>query len=203
MIRINLLGEKVDNSGVYIIESLVVFSAVFVLTIGIYFFHSSQSHDLVELERERDLLTQRVGKLKEETKDVENVERKKKELKEMLMIIAQLKAKKHGPVHLMEEVNIAVPEQAWLVSMQERQGNVELAGFALDNQTVARFMSDLEKSEYIKDDKVGLNQTKLEELEINKKKIKLTSFSISAQLEDMLKLRAAKGKKTESLKVAG
>jgi hypothetical protein len=43
---------------------------------------------------------------------------------------------------------MAVPERAWITKVEESGGKFTISGRALDNQTVADFMRDLEASDY-------------------------------------------------------
>lgn len=194
MIRINLLGEKVDNSGLYMLQMFGFSVVAAVVLLSLFVLHQGTLVTLDKLESEQTIFSTRLAKLKQLTKDVEDIETKKTELKLMLQTIAKLKAQKHGPVHLLDELNIAIPDQTWLTAVQQRGGVLEVTGYALDNQTVARFVSVLEKSPYFVDDQVKVNQTKLEEVSINNKPTEFISFSLSAQVVDLLKMRAMKQK---------
>ena len=194
MIRINLLGEKVDNSGIYILQMFGFSVVAAVVLLSLFVLHQGKLVTLDKLENEKNIFGTRLAKLKQVTKDVENIEAKKTELKLMLQTISKLKAQKHGPVHLLDELNIAIPDQTWLTTVQQRGGVLEVMGYALDNQTVARFVSTLEKSPYFVNDQVKVNQTKLEEVSINNKPTEFISFSVSAQIVDLLKMRVQKQK---------
>jgi type IV pilus assembly protein PilN len=65
-----------------------------------------------------------------------------------LKTIALLEEKKVGPVHILSDLSKAAPDQVWLLDFTEVGGAATLTGMALDNQTVANFMSTLSSSPY-------------------------------------------------------
>jgi len=177
MIRINLLGEKEDKRGVYTVQGLL-FASSLLLTMGFCFLiQTNAANELENIRGERTTLTTKLAKLKERTKKVEGLEAKRRTLKDKLTTIATLKLKKHGPVHILDDLNIAVPERVWIVTVKEKTGGaIEIGGVALDNQTIAQFIKDLEKSDYFqKVEPVVTKQIVFEE-------VKLKEFTIAAEV---------------------
>ena len=176
MIKINLLGDDtaVDHSGKLIVAgyvlSLVMFCAIF------YFMGQSVGADVARLTHETDLLTKQLNKLKETTKEVHELENKRQELNDKLAVIAKLKRNKIGPVRVMDDLNLAIPERAWVSDMKESAGVLRLVGFALDNQTIAVFMKDLEASDYF--DAVELVETK----QADREGVKIKAFTLDTKV---------------------
>jgi len=201
MIRINLLGEKVDNTLNYAFQLLVFVSGIFFAILLCFFANSGISHDLKIKGEERDALSQRVVILKKKTKEVEDLEKNKDLLRQKLTTIATLKARKQGPVHILDDLNLAVPERAWVTSVSQKDDKLIIEGVALDNQTVAEFMRSLGQSKYFQ--AVDLNkavQVVFEEetqspegqSDALTENVKLQRFSINAKLADLLSLRKKK-----------
>ena len=137
MIKINLLGEEVDRSGLYLLQ-LIGFLGMIALTLGgCYLMKSGKSNHLAELKDEKSQLEIKLARLKKQTKEAEDLEEKKQFLKDKLTTIATLKANKYGPVRMMDDINGAIPERAWLKEITEKNRDLILTGVALDNQTVA------------------------------------------------------------------
>ena len=66
-------------------------------------------------------------------------------------------------MRVLDEVsNIVDNNRMWLTSLNQRGGSLKLTGYALDNQTVAQFMDDLEVSPYITS--VSLNNSSLKQV---------------------------------------
>ena len=174
MIKINLLGEEIDRSGLYLLQ-FIGFLGALALAIGAcYAFQSGRNSHLAELESRKSQLEIKLARLKKETKEAEELEEKKQFLKDKLTTIATLKANKYGPVRMMDDINGAIPERAWLKEVTEKNKELELKGVALDNQTVSSFMVDLENSPFFKNVDLG------ESVEIVKDDVKLRNFVIKA-----------------------
>lgn len=188
MIRINLLGEKEDKRGVYTVQGLL-FASSLLLTFGFCFLIQSKAgSELENMRGEKMTLQSKLSKLKERTKKVEGLETKRLTLKEKLTTIATLKLKKHGPVHILDDLNAAVPDRVWLTSVKQKSGaSLEITGIALDNQTIAQFIKDLEKSDYFqKVEPVVTKQIVFED-------VKLKEFTIAAETTTPVKSGAETG----------
>lgn len=158
MIRINLLGEKVDHSAAFLVHGLSLAVAVFLTVLGCFVVHQSKVSEREILTNEKGLLESQLARLREKTKKVEELDAKKKLVQEKLMTIARLKAKKSGPVHLLSDISGATPQRSWLASIRSKSDGLEFNGIALDPQTVSTFMTQLMKSEWIGD--VELKESK-------------------------------------------
>ena len=108
-------------------------------------------------------------------KRINTLERKIAEIRKKLDVIKDLEKKKTGPVLLLDQVAMSVPkDKLWLTSFVEKKGKLTLNGTAMDNETVARFMTNLEKAELIT--AVDLKSAKLRS--IPKYKLRVSDFSL-------------------------
>ncbi len=180
MIRVNLLGEKVDYSQLHVFELLGfgALTTVLVLVCGAMQFSLSQRLD--NLQHERQQLEQRVTVLKHKTSEVEDLEKKKKFLADKLITIANLKSKKQGPAKLLNELTTAVPERSWLTGISQKSGAVEITGIALDNQTVSQFMALLGQSKTFSSVELLFSRQQVKE------NVKMQEFSVNAKLVNFL-----------------
>lgn len=184
MIRINLLGEQVDRTGSYVLQGMVLGVAM-IVTLGTCFVVQMNISDILEeAKKEKSNLEMKLAKLEKITKEVEGLEQKEQKLKEKLSTIATLKARKHGPVRILDELNNAIPERAWLTSIKEKSGQLEINGIALDNQTIATFMNTLTGSPYFG------NADLVHSTQIIKDGIKLAQFSLLVKIEEALSVKA-------------
>jgi type IV pilus assembly protein PilN len=132
-----------------------------------------------------------LGKLKEEEQrivaekqqytkilaDIKKMEEEKKLLLTRIEVINQLKQSSSLTVHVLDEIaNLTPPGRMWLKSLAQTEGQLNLTGMALDEQTVAKYMDDLENSPYVQN--VGLTNTAMEIFA--ERNLKL--FSISSQV---------------------
>lgn len=152
MIKINLLGEEVkaDRSGTLF---LVGFGASVLALLAIFFYlNSTIAGEIADRDSQVKSLEAQLAKLKNTTKEVRELEAKRAQLRNKLAVIATLKRNKTGPVRAMDDLDAALPERAWISEIREAtEGNFRIMGRALDNQTVAEFMTGLSKSDYFRD----------------------------------------------------
>jgi type IV pilus assembly protein PilN len=151
MIRINLLpfraARKRENIkrqiGIYICTVLIVIAAALI--------YSQRLFDRVsDLKDEETKVKKELASYKKELDEIRNLDRKIKEIKTKLNVIKNLEKGKTGPVLLLSDVADAVPkDKLWLDSLKESKGTLTLKGTAMDNETVALFMKNLENMEHI------------------------------------------------------
>lgn len=151
MIRINLLPFRAARKKENIRRQLMVYGLSVVLLfsiMGYTLFYLTSTLNGLKAEEKR---TQDELKTYEQTiKKIGELEKKIKEIRAKLEVIRELEKNKTGPVHLLDEIAMAVPKQKlWLSTMKEAKGTLTLAGTAMDNETVALFMTNLENSDYI------------------------------------------------------
>lgn len=148
MIKINLLGEEqqADTSG------LVFFGGwlgSFLLVCAVVFlFYNHVNDERARLEDEVASRERQLKELQEKTKEVKDLQAKQNTLNEKLAVIARLKRSKIGPVRVLDDLNLAVPERSWLLSVVETTGTLALKGMAIDDNDVATLMEKLEHSDY-------------------------------------------------------
>ena len=148
MIKINLLGDDGgrDSSAVMWLGGFVL--SMVVLGVSFFLLHQGASQNVADATLEVEGLKNQLEQIQRTTKEVRDLEKKRKELHEKLAVIAKLKKSKLGPVRILDDLNTSIPERSWLTGLKESNGLLRIDGFALDNQTIATFMKDLEKSEY-------------------------------------------------------
>jgi type IV pilus assembly protein PilN len=161
MIRINLLpfraARKKENIRGQI--RIYVLSVAFLLIVLTYAFLQLNS-TLSGLKAQEQNLQAEVKTYEVTIKKIAQLEKKIKEIRAKLDVIKELEKNKTGPVHLLDEIAMAVPkEKLWLTAFKESKGSLTLQGTAMDNETVALFMTNLERSDYIS--AVDLQSTRL------------------------------------------
>jgi type IV pilus assembly protein PilN len=152
MIRINLLPIKeaqraLGRRNQLSVALLSITLALLVMVIP----YVLQGRSLTHLDADIDQLRTEIQKFNEQTKEVRDLEKKKTELQAKLKIIEDLKQKRVGPVHVLEDLGAAAPDKLWLVEFNEVNGMATITGLSLDNQTIAGFMRKLQGSKYFFD----------------------------------------------------
>ena len=110
-----------------------------------------QGRTLSHLESESAQLRIEIKGFNEQVKEVKDLGKRKAELQAKLKIIDDLKQKRVGPVRILEDLGSAAPEKLWLVGFDDVAGQATITGLALDNQTIAGFMRQLQGSNYFYD----------------------------------------------------
>ncbi len=148
MIKINLLGDSTgkSNSWTY---GIIGYAASVVICAAFFFSAYQRIGNAVE-DKERDIgrLKSQLAALKLQTAKVDELEKKRATLNSKLALIARLKKSKIGPVRVMDDLNMAVPSRVWLRSVQEKGGQFQIKGRALNNEDIALFLRNLEASDY-------------------------------------------------------
>ena len=179
MIKINLLPFRAARRQENIRRQISVYalSVLFCLVVTGYFFLKLNG-DIKNLEAEKTAKKKELITYAETTKKIKVLKNKIKEIRAKLEVIRGLEKNKTGPVRLLDEIATAVPkDKLWLSSLSEKQGILTLKGTAKDNDTVALFMTTLEKAEQLSS--VSLGSTKLRRLQEHK--MNVTDFELSCK----------------------
>jgi len=149
MIRINLLPVKdaqraIDRRQQLSVALLGLVLALLVMIIP----YMLQGHTLGRLDTDIKQLHGEIAKFDTQTREVRDLDKKRKELEAKLKVIENLNQKRVGPVRILEDLSSATPEKLWLVDFADVNGQATLTGMALDNQTIAVFMRQLQASKY-------------------------------------------------------
>ena len=149
MIRINLLPLKeaqraLGRRNQLSVALLSVTLALLVMVIP----YVLQGRKMTQLDGEIDQLRSEIRKFNEQTQEFMDLNRKKADLEARLKIIEDLKQKRVGPVHILEDLGAAAPDKLWLLEFGDTNGVATITGLSLDNQTIATFMRKLQASKY-------------------------------------------------------
>lgn len=179
MIRINLLPFRAARKKENIKRQATIYglSVVLLLMVMVYYF-LRLNNEVSVLETKQKRLRVDFQSYQKTIKRIDELDKTIGEIKSKLTVIKKLEMKKTGPVHLLDEIAMAVPkDKLWLKSLNEKKGSLTLQGTAMDNETVALFMINLEKSKYIKT--VDLKSTKLRT--IPKYKLGVSDFILNCK----------------------
>lgn len=174
MIRINLLPvrEKKKKESTRKMFSLLALSLGLVALV-IVFFHLSLSSQINQVQNQVNAYAEEIRRLKIDTKDVEKFKAEKEDLQRRLNIIYTLQRAKTGPVRVLDNLVTSLPGKLWLTAVKEKGGKMEMKGIAFDNQDLARFMTNLEKSGTITNVELVVSQ------QVEKRDIKLKEFTLT------------------------
>lgn len=189
MIKINLLpvraAKKKETARQQI--SVAVLSLVFV-SIVIGYFHVSIGKEIADVNSRLASTQDELAKTKAQIGEVAKFKEAKKALEDKLGVIETLKKAKAGPVKVLDELSGITPDKLWVNSYKEKGGNIEIEGVAIDNEVIARFMTELDKSQYFKDVELVVTE------QIEQGALKLKKFNLTC------KLKVVEAKKEEDTK---
>lgn len=193
MIRINLLPFREARRRENIRRQLSIFILTIIfLVVSMGYFHYLKINELKTLKKTEQKLRKDLKAYQEIIKRVNKLNRLISELQGKLKIINDLKSQKTGPVHLLDEIAMAVPRnQLWLTSLTEKNGILTLKGTAKNNKVVANFMRNLERSKYFKT--VDLNGIQVKFLD--KFKVKVSDFSLTCKTINYQKKKPKSGRR--------
>jgi len=152
MIRINLLPLKevrraLDRRRQVSVALLSLAVAALAMVVPFVL----QGVEMGRLDREIDALNAEVAKLDQQAREVRELERKRADLRAKLKVITDLQSRRVGPVRMLEDLSGSTPEKLWVVDFTDSGGQATITGMALDNQTIATFMRQLQNSKYFFD----------------------------------------------------
>jgi len=152
MIRINLLPFRAARRKENVRRQISIFLLFFFLTaIALGFYHVSLSGKISRLNKDIAATKKELNIANKKAKQVDAIKRKLKILKQKTNIIKNLEANRREPVILLDVMTTTlVPKRMWLTSFKYKGRAVSITGIALDQKTVADYMSRLENANICK-----------------------------------------------------
>lgn len=193
MIRINLLPFRAARKKENIRRQVsIFFLSFFLVVIVLGYIHISLGSKIVSLKAKIETTKKEVAKYEKINKEIALLKSKLEILKKKTSVIESLEKNRFEPVRLLDTMSLKViAKRMWFKSFKSNAKTVEIEGIALDNKTVADFMTRLQGS--------GLfSAVKLKT--IKKTKVKdsdLKSFQISCTRKDLTKQKKEKSKKSK------
>lgn len=159
MIRINLLpvraAQRKEKLRTQV--SILSLSLLFVCIIcGAEYMRMSAK--ISDKAAEVKVAQQEINQLKKKIGEVSRYKKLQADLKKKLDILQVLKEGKDGPVHLLNELSLALPEKLWITSFTTSGTSAKIEGLCLSEKDVALFMRSLEASSYYRDIELGVTQ---------------------------------------------
>ena len=165
MIRINLLSFKTLKSRVAIINQLKIFGLLILFVFVVFaFFYISLSGELSSLKGTLQTVQAEYNQHATKIKVINELQAKTKLLKSRLEVIKGLESGKQMTSFLFDKIASTEPsDRLWLSKLAENNGMITIEGAAIDNDTVALFMENLEKTGLLTS--VSLQSAKLDNIQ--------------------------------------
>lgn len=176
MIRINLLPVRDIKRRNAIKNQLIFFAGAFISYLSILALIGLFQYNKISVfEKQVQILQQEKQKYTVTLNEIKKLEEEKKLIETRIGVIKQLKESSSLTVHILDEVaNLTPNRRMWLSGMSQGGNSLKVSGMALDNQTIAKFMDDLEGSQYINN--VALSNSSMKQYAERN----LKSFSLTA-----------------------
>ncbi len=177
MIRINLLpfraARKKENVRRQI--SIFILSLVLVSILAVTY-SIVLSRQISSIDKKISDTKNQLAKYNKINKEITDIKNKLAVLNKKIDVINSLDLNRKEPVRLMESMSqLNVSNRMWLTNMNTNQSTVMVKGVAVDNQTVADYMTNLEESELFQTVKL----TKIVKMDVSDKSLSLKEFVLS------------------------
>lgn len=192
MIRINLLPFRVARKKENIRRQVSIFMLSFLLvTVAMIYYNISLNSKMLDLNTRTEKITKELAKYNKINKEIKLIKKKLELLTKKTDVIKNLELSREDAVRLLDAMTeMVVEKRMWLNMLETKEKTVNIKGVALDNKTVADFMTRLEDSRLFKS--VKLKTTKQQKF---KKSINLKSFEITCETAPFKKSVADGAKK--------
>ena len=145
MIRINLIRGKRKKRKEFNIDALYILLPIIVI-VGVLLFHRSVVGKIEHLNTGIRQANVEIARLQKQIGEVETFKARKAELQQKVDVISSLQKGRTGPVKIFEALSSAIPEKCWIDRLAIKGERVDLNGIALNNYTIANFMTALGQS---------------------------------------------------------
>lgn len=192
MIRINLLPFRAARKKENIRKQVSVFFLCLLLVVIVlgwvhFYLGSKQTRlttNVTDTKKELALYNKKNQEIKE-------IRQKLQDLEMRQQVIQNLEKQRFEPVHILDELTgKIVAERMWLTRLDINSNQMDVDGIALDNNTVANFIDNLETISKLNEpqshlyEKVRLNKLQQEEIRnLNMKKFEITALKITKPVE--------------------
>lgn len=177
MIRINLLIARKEKRKIGGRKDIMFFVVGLACVVGVVLFMQwrigkDKEDTVTKIQKTKQDIKYYDMLISQAQKDKEN----QKTLQEILDVIRSLRKEKSFASRVLDEVSVQKPEKLQLESMKKEASKLQIEGVALDDETVANFMTNLRKSKIFRNvDLVGSEQ-------FEQSKIKLKKFTLSCEI---------------------
>ncbi len=148
MIRINLLPFREAIRKENVRRQVSIFLLSLFLIVGVLFWYKLHLNNKIEgLKTKVSSTRQALMAKRKQVQEADQIQKKLDMLKKKTEVITNLALNRKEAVVLMDTVpEMIIEKRMWFTSLEENKMSVNIRGIALDNKTVADFMTRLETS---------------------------------------------------------
>lgn len=198
MIRINLLPYRAAQKKENIRRQISIFVLAVIMVVGILvYYNMSLNSDIDALNTQIKNTKSMLAQVEKQAKEVDEIKKAFDRLKQKTDVIKNLETNRKIAVQLLDNMTTLVAEKVsvspseapadsdtkpvkrlWFTNFQENGNQIEVQGIALDNKTIADFMTRLEASNlFMNVNLKSIKQQKINELNLKSFEIICTKIS--------------------------
>jgi type IV pilus assembly protein PilN len=177
MIKINLLLARKEKKRAGLGKELIVLILAIVLLLGtLIFFQWGLNRKLADTSTQISKTKNDIAYYRSLTTELEKRKDEQKMLQNRLDVINSLRKDKARAAKVLDELSIDKPEKLQLESLKKEGTKLGMEGIALDDETIANFMTNLRKSKLFKNIDLVVSE------QIEQNKMKLKKFILSCEI---------------------
>jgi type IV pilus assembly protein PilN len=152
MIRINLLPFRAARKKENLRKQVSVYLlSLILLTLGLFYFNFTLGNKISRLETNIEEAKKQIAAYEKTTQEIEKIKQQLDIFRKKIDVIKNLDQNRKKPVILLDAMTrMVIPKRLWFTSFESVGDQVNITGIALDNKTVAEFMTNLEGSKLFK-----------------------------------------------------
>jgi type IV pilus assembly protein PilN len=144
MIRINLLRtDRRGQAGPDLRQLAAAVGSLAVILVVLLIVALKMMHTVSSLRAEERLQQETLRKQKEQLAEIDRFKAEMTEYEQKIAIIDKLKEKQKGPVHVLDEVSVNLPDKLWLTRLEQKGDILTLEGNALTIGDIVAFVDHL------------------------------------------------------------
>ncbi len=177
MIRINLLPFRAARKKENVRRQVSIFLLSFILIIiAVFYYNSWLSNRIEKLQARNEDTKQQIAKYDKINKEIAQIKNTLNNLKKKIQVIETLDNDRKNAVKLLESMTeLIIEERMWFTKLDVKGNNITIGGIALDERTIADFMTSLEK----KGGYINVSLKSLQRKTVTGKSLNLKSFNLS------------------------
>ncbi|MDI6795566.1 MAG: PilN domain-containing protein [Desulfatibacillaceae bacterium] len=148
MIHINLLPFRSARKQENVRRQVVIFvGSLFVIVLALVWGQTILSGQVATLREEKVSAERELAHFKQIAQQVDELRTHIEMVQQRLNVITVLQEDRAKPVLLLDEMTaLVIPKRMWLTNLEDGATSINLKGMAVDNQTIASFLKNLEDS---------------------------------------------------------
>ena len=173
MIEINLLPVRAARrkESLRFQLSITVLTLIFIVII-IAYLNVSASKQEKKVDQDLQTVRKDLVELNKKVGEIDRLKQLRGKLEQKLSIINDLDKGRKRAAYILGELSQLTPEKVWIETLEKKGKSLKMTGVALDNETIANFMTALGRSKYFGGVELEITE------QTNRGKMKLKKFSL-------------------------